>query len=396
MNTICWPATKILAHLSPSAQKTLVILSLLLAVTLYISAALNLLPTELAVAQASLMIALVYLLASLALLYIRLFDKTEQLLNALTERQLDARLGLEPGLSFNSLTLMLNTLGRQYQRLNHFVSSCAGETQFTAAELETASRTMADHADAQNKRLQSAAAAAEEITATLTDISTHIDQTRQTTLSAEQDCQAGLSCARDAVLCINHVVEEVNTTEQRLRHLKERSQEITEVTSSIENISQQINLLALNASIEAARAGEAGRGFAVVADEVRSLASSTKAATGNIATLLEAVTVETDQAFKSILDSQQSVGEAVRKVEETGHRLERILDGALQTGAGVQQVSSSIKEHQQVSQELAESLEAVAGLAADTQQRTEQTQDMVHYLKELSRRLNTQVGDTLH
>lgn len=82
--------------------------------------------------------------------------------------------------------------------------------------------------------------------------------------------------------------------------LKDKSEEVQEITSVIINISSQTNLLALNASIEAARAGEAGKGFAVVADEIRKLAEQTKNATENITNILISLREGADEVYEKI------------------------------------------------------------------------------------------------
>lgn len=391
LNMVCWPAEQFLSRFSASSHKTVASVLFGIAGILCVVNNLNLLPELYSNLIAPILFFLVYILTTLVLTYIKLLSETEELVENLTMQQLDARLGISPKATFQPLAVMINTLGRQYQRLHQFVRTSAGEAQFTATELEGTSTTMAHNADEQHQRLSSAAAGAEEITATLREIITHIEKTAQLSMVSYESSQSGQAQAKLAVDEIRQVVEQVNTTESRLRHLKERSEEITAVTTSIEAISQQINLLALNASIEAARAGEAGRGFAVVADEVRNLAMRTREATGNIGTMLEAVSEETDQAFADIIDSQQRVKRASDQVMKTGQALEDIQGSANQTRDGIQKVSINIHEHLQVSEDMAKTLEVIAELADETRKGTEKTQDMVHYLNELSRRLNTHV-----
>lgn len=117
----------------------------------------------------------------------------------------------------------------------------------------------------------------------------------------------------------------------------------------------------------------------------------TRDATGNIGTLLEAVSDETEEAFTSIVDSQARVGRAKEQVEKTGQALENIQISADQTQESIQRVSVNISEHLQVSEDMAKTLEIIASLADETRRGTEKTQDMVHYLNELSRRLNSHV-----
>lgn len=394
MNIVCWPAEQIFSRLSASTHKTIAICTLVLAAILCLVNEFLSVPAPYSSLIAPTLVILAYLLSALLLLYMDLLDETQQLISSLSSQQLDARLGLSHRKTFQPLALLINTLGRQYQRLHHFVRSSAGEAQFTATELETTSLDMAKTAEEQHQRLASAAAAAEEISATLSQIASLTDNTKVLALSSHEACSSGKVQANAAIAEIRHVVDQVNLTETRLRCLQERSEAINAVTVSIEGISQQINLLALNASIEAARAGEAGRGFAVVADEVRNLALRTKEATVDIGNLLETVSSEADAAFDSITDSQERVTRAVEQVEKTGAALSQIQQAADQTREGVTTVSNHIREHQKVSDDMAATLEVIANLASRTRLSTEKTQDMVHYLNELSRRLNNHVPQT--
>ncbi|MCW8884110.1 MAG: methyl-accepting chemotaxis protein [Motiliproteus sp.] len=394
MNILCWPAIQVLSRLSINGQRTLTVSMMLAAIVLASIDSFVFLTADWQSLPVILLVLLAYLLASQITLYLQQHQEIESVIRSLANRQLDARLGFKPRKGFHPLTLKLNTVGREYQRMNHAIGSCAGETQFTARELESTSKEMAQCAEEQHRRLESAAAAAEQITATMSEIAVHVEQAQQNAVDSQSSCREGQACSLMAVEEIQKVVDEVSQTEHRLRHLKERSDEINTVTASIESISQQINLLALNASIEAARAGEAGRGFAVVADEIRNLAQSTKDATGNISTLLESVSEETDSAFEGITDSQQRVSNSVAKVQETQQSLEQIYQGALQTSEGVKSVSHSIREHVQVSEEMAQTLETIAQLSQRTRRSTEQTEDMVYYLKDLSRKLGQIVVPT--
>lgn len=391
LHAIFWPAEQILSFFSTATHRLISAWVLLLATALCVTSNLSLLPPDYLVFVPPLLLILVYILTALLSLYARSLEDTEKLVASLSNQKLDARFGIGPRQTFQPLALLINTLGRQYQRLHQFVRTSAGEAQFTATELEETSTQMALNADEQHQRLSSAAAGAEEITATLREIAQLIKKTESLASISYQSSEEGQEQARNAINEIRQVVEHVNTTEARLRHLKDRSNEITTATTSIEAISQQINLLALNASIEAARAGEAGRGFAVVADEVRNLAMRTREATGDIGSLLEEVRTETDNAFTSIIDSQDRVQRAKEQIETTGTALEKIQSSSHQTQESIATVSIHITEHVQVSEDMAKTLEVIANLADETRKGTEKTQDMVHYLNELSRRLNGHV-----
>ncbi|MEH6648610.1 MAG: methyl-accepting chemotaxis protein [Motiliproteus sp.] len=404
MKYFCWPAAQLLTRWSAPAQQRLAVIALLLAALLYAAQVTMQVPTLLhplpqpalqallqPLLQPLLSIAellLIYLLATLVMSHLHFQKRLQQQLDQLNQQRFDHRLPLDGQHCFEPLTRSFNDLARQYQRLYQFSHSCAGETQYTASELKTNAARMAGYAQQQHQQLQSSAAAAEQISATVTAIASHVEQTRDLAIDAQQASEQGQNCVDSAVAEIEKVVTEVDLTEGRIRQLKQNSEQITSVTATIDSISQQINLLALNASIEAARAGEAGRGFAVVADEIRNLAQRTAEATGNIAERLDSVLELSEQAFIGISDSQQCVASAAARVDQTRTMLTRIQQGALQTHQGVETVSSNLGEQLQVNQQLAQSLEAIAELAQQSRDSTSQTQDMVVYLNAVSHKLN--------
>ena len=171
--------------------------------------------------------------------------------------------------------------------------------------------------------MTAAAGAAEELIASIAEISRQISQ---------------------AADLVTHSVEEAQATNDQIASLNATVQEIGDVVSLIRNIAGQTNLLALNATIEAARAGEAGRGFAVVAQEVKSLAVQTAAATERIASQIEAVQNSTRFAV-----------EAIRR--NTDHMLE--IDGYTSS------VARSLEQQNGATGEISQNVSSAAGGAKD-------------------------------
>jgi methyl-accepting chemotaxis protein len=142
--------------------------------------------------------------------------------------------------------------------------------------------------------------------ATVTQTTVSAEEVRQTTLVATQKgryvadlaqqaahiSMAGKAAADDTVEQMNEIREQMKSIAQNMAGLTEKGQAIAEITASVDELSQQSNLLAVNASIEAARAGELGKGFAVVAQEVKALSNQSKQATAEVRKILNDINLQ--------------------------------------------------------------------------------------------------------
>lgn len=161
--------------------------------------------------------------------------------------------------------------------------------------------------------------------------------------------------------------QDISTTQDLTRELEINAKSITAITNTIQEISEQTNLLALNAAIEAARAGEHGRGFAVVADEVRQLAMKTNEATGSISGLVSTITKGISSATQSLTENSGSAKNSIEKLSsiaseinlnsEHTHEIKRSLDNV------VEMANEQLKATSTISLAI-ESLKGVANDAA--------------------------------
>ncbi len=172
--------------------------------------------------------------------------------------------------------------------------------------------------------MQTVAAAAEELSSSISEISRQVGQ------SAEIGRKA---------------VDEARHTNDDVQGLADAAQKIGDVVSLITDIAGQTNLLALNATIEAARAGDAGKGFAVVASEVKSLATQTAKATEEIATQIagmQEATTSAVEAIKRIGEIDEIATSIASAVEQQGAATQEISRNAQQAAAGTQEVNGNI------------------------------------------------------
>jgi len=260
------------------------------------------------------------------------------------------------------------------------LTSNAASTSERTRDVTDASQTMTDNIASVAAALQqstlnvdSVASAAEQMTATINDIA-------RTTTDADQ--------------VSNDAVSKANETCEQMEQLGRCVDSIDHVTEVITEISEQINLLALNASIEAARSGEAGKGFSVVAGEIKMLAHQTAEATSDIKGKIGTVQHDTGQAVRrieSITGTVQSISDMVRQiagaVEEQTVAAGEIASNINQAAQGMQHVNRNVDEISVAANTISEEIGAVNtatnDVAAFSQRVDAASNDVQHFSDQL-------------
>ncbi|HVW90870.1 MAG TPA: HAMP domain-containing methyl-accepting chemotaxis protein [Gaiellaceae bacterium] len=200
--------------------------------------------------------------------------------------------------------------------------------------------------------------------------------------AAREAAEEGVQAATKASEAMQAVRDASGAVESAMTSLSARSEQIGGIVETITGIAGQTNLLALNAAIEAARAGEQGRGFAVVAEEVRKLAEESQQAAASIASLIEEIQTETQNAVSVVADGARRSEDGVAVVEQARDAFERI-------GASVQDVTSRIGEISDTMNEVAavaeQSSASTEEVSASTQETSASTQEIAASAQELAR-----------
>lgn len=204
------------------------------------------------------------------------------------------------------------------------VANNATEVEALANRVDNTGEVNLEYIERQNDSSRQVATAVEQMSAQIQEISQHAEAAEQAAGDAMHTSETGkatIATTIDAIGTLSDTIEEVSVVTQALA---EESQHIGSVLDVIRGISEQTNLLALNAAIEAARAGEQGRGFAVVADEVRTLASRTGQSTDEIQAMIEKLQKGAQAAVDAVQNSQRLSNSTVSQVHEAEQALNEI------------------------------------------------------------------------
>lgn len=232
--------------------------------------------------------------------------------------------------------------------------------------------------------------------------STIIDQNSQGILNLTEDGQEKIHQSIEQMTQIYQVVSE---SYNKVKSLDEKSQDIHNIVTVIQEIAEQTNLLALNAAIEAARAGEEGRGFAVVANEVRKLAEQVSKSISGISTLIHAIQTETSEVSSSLETGYQQVELGSAQIVQTGQAFEQINLAMNEMVENVQatvenlniitneseKMSYAIEEIASVSEESAAAVEETAASAEETNSSMEEVSRSADTLLEIAKQLEQRI-----
>jgi len=275
----------------------------------------------------------------------------------ISEGQLSHNLPVKTGGILGRLEAGLESL-RIYQRsIVADVITASVRTHQHVAVLHNEVQALAGRTGEQVRSLEMVSRNIDGMSEAVREVATLAQTGLEDAMATQKVATVGGEAMQQASLAADRAVEVVNHTAESIQQLFNAMEKIRNITGQIHEISDQTNLLALNAAIEAARAGEAGRGFAVVADEVRLLANRADNATQAINHILSEIEGITGQAFRSMQDMASEVGQVNQRTQSSSAHLEQLT---LTAERARQQAQVICEQMQQKARALEDSVSALA------------------------------------
>jgi twitching motility protein PilJ len=266
------------------------------------------------------------------------------------------------------------------------VAAAAQETQATAMHL-------AEAAEHQAQQIASASAQINEMASSIDEVSKNSVESADVAQRSVQIAAKGAEVVRQTIQGMDNIRDQIQETSKRIKRLGESSQEIGSIVELINDISEQTNILALNAAIQAASAGEAGRGFAVVADEVQRLAERASNATKRIEALVQTIQSDTNEAVSSMEQTTAEVVAGARLAEDAGLALGEIEKVSNDLADLIQNISMAARQQSSAATNITATMSVIQEITTQTSHGANQTAESIGNLAQLAADLRRSVAD---
>jgi methyl-accepting chemotaxis protein len=289
----------------------------------------------------------------------------------------------EVGLLAATFQRMLQNL----RQMNHEMSAGVNVLAGAAAEIMASATQLAAGSSETAASVSETMTTVEQVKQTAQVSSQKARHVSDTAQKSAQVSQNGQKAVEDTIADMQRIRDHMQAIAESIVQLSERSQAIGDIITTVNDLADQSNLLAVNAAIEAAKAGEQGRGFAVVAQEVRSLAEQSKQATGQVRTLLGDIQKATSAAVMATEQGGKSVEAGVRQSAQAGEAVRRLAESIAEAAQAATQIAASSQQQLAGMDQVVLAMENIRQASAQSVTSTAQAEASARNLNDVGQRL---------
>ena len=359
----------------------------------------------------ALILALLLLLASIiALFYIYSFDKDNRTLleqvenrrnqNA-TLRLLNEMIPLQDGNLTKRTTVTDEITGAIADSINATVESLASlvkrikDTSLTMREktndVSLISLEMLRSNELQTESLAKTGASVIGIAEAIDSISKKTKASASTAKDSINVAQKGAKDVFASIESMNLINQNMNETTLLTRKVVDSSKQISAIVELLSDITEETNILALNATVQAAKAGEAGKGFKIVADSIQELADNASEATRRVGALISAVQTDIQSVTNSVEKTTDEVARGVELSKNAGSSLQKITEESNNLADIVNLISKDAEHHAEIAKQVSKNMQQILEITEKSKQSTEQTANSITEIAEISKDLGESV-----
>ncbi|QID16898.1 methyl-accepting chemotaxis protein [Nitrogeniibacter mangrovi] len=272
------------------------------------------------------------------------------------------------------------------------INDAAGRVTSATEAAKLTSNELLEATQRQSEELEEVGQTVQAMARSMTEASQRALQSAQVARRSLDSANKGTEAVENTIKGMNEIREKIQETSKRIKRLGESSQEIGEIVELISDITEQTNVLALNAAIQAASAGEAGRGFTVVAEEVQRLAERSAEATKQISAIVKTIQTDTQDAVSAMENATHDVVAGAALSDSAGQALVEIGTVSAEAAELIEQISNDTQKQAANASRVAESMRGIQAITEQTTRGTKQTAVSIGELAELAVELKGSVS----
>jgi methyl-accepting chemotaxis protein len=281
---------------------------------------------------------------------------------------------------FRTMVENLRTLTEQIKEAVSALASASTEISASVTEIASGATETATAANETSTTV-------EEVRQTALDANRKAKHVSDSAQKAVQISQTGEKSVVDTIEGIRRIEAQMESIAESIMKLSEHGQAIGGIIATVEDVAEQSNLLAVNASIEAARAGEHGKGFAVVAHEVKSLAEQSKQSTARVRSILDDIQKATSGAVMTTEQGSKAVEAGVKQSQDAGESIQRLAASVEEAAQATTQIAVSSQEQLVGMDQVVAAMESIKQASAQNVTATKQVESAARDLQDLGQRL---------